>query len=416
MKGKSYTKELKEEVLREAKEVGNVSLVSRRHGISKSTIFTWIKNSKDEIKVKPGRKALVEGEKELENELTEVTKENDHLKKLLGEKDLEVAILRDLNKKIKPSIKEKVEIAKKYIDQGYNAVFVLKVVKLGRSTYYYNLSVEGKEKARPKGGKPKGYSINVDGEKVCDDQIKEFILEAIDGDAINYGYRKITYHLRKYYNLVINHKKVYRLCKELRILKDQRIIKAKIKRNIAVNRTITGSNQLWEMDIKYGYIEGEDKFFYLLNLIDIFDRSIIDYHMGLHCEAKDATALLRKCLIRRNLFEEGSKKPVIRTDNGPQFISHKFDECCEGLKTEHERIPVKTPNKNAHVESFHRILEDECLKINEFQSYAEAYKIVNEFMEFYNNRRLHSSLRFMAPHEFYNLYFGENLTNIQIRV
>ncbi|APM39901.1 transposase [Clostridium kluyveri] len=107
MKGKSYTKELKEEVLREAKEVGNVSLVSRRHGISKSTIFTWIKNSKDEIKVKPGRKALVEGEKELENELTEVTKENDHLKKLLGEKDLEVAILRDLIKKSNPQLKKK---------------------------------------------------------------------------------------------------------------------------------------------------------------------------------------------------------------------------------------------------------------------------------------------------------------------
>ncbi|MBC2580154.1 IS3 family transposase [Clostridium sp. DJ247] len=52
--------------------------------------------------------------------------------------------------------------------------------------------------------------------------MKEFIIESIDGDAINYGYRKITYHLRKYYNLIINHKKVYRLCKELGILKDQR--------------------------------------------------------------------------------------------------------------------------------------------------------------------------------------------------
>ncbi|EQB85832.1 hypothetical protein M918_17400, partial [Clostridium sp. BL8] len=40
MKGRSYTKELKEEILREVQEVGNVSLVSRRHGISKSTIFT----------------------------------------------------------------------------------------------------------------------------------------------------------------------------------------------------------------------------------------------------------------------------------------------------------------------------------------------------------------------------------------
>lgn len=70
----------------------------------------------------------------------------------------------------------------------------------------------------------------------------------------------------------------------------------------------------------------------------------------------------------------------------------------------------------AHVESFHRILEDECLKINEFQTYAEAYETVNEFMKFYNNRRLHSSLRFMSPNEFYNLHFGENLTNIEIRV
>ena len=275
--------------------------------------------------------------------------------------------------------------------------------------------MEGKEKAKPKGGKPRGYSLNKENKKICDGQIKEFIMESIDGDAINYGYRKIAHHLRKYYNLVINHKKVYRLCKELCVLKDQRVIKPKIKRIIAANRTITGSNQLWEMDIKYGYIQGEDKFFYLLNLIDVFDRSIIDYHMGLHCEAKDATALLRKCLIRRNLFEEGAKKPVIRTDNGPQFVSHKFSKCCTEIKIEHERIPVKTPNKNAHVESFHRILEDECLKINEFQNYAEAYEIVNEFMDFYNDRRMHSSLKFMSPNEFYNLYFGESLTNIEIR-
>ena len=101
MKGRSFTKELKDEILREVKEVGNVSLVARRHGISKSTIFTWIKvsNNKDEIKAKPGRKALVEGNNGLENELTEVTKENDQLKKILGEKDLEIAILKDLIKK-----------------------------------------------------------------------------------------------------------------------------------------------------------------------------------------------------------------------------------------------------------------------------------------------------------------------------
>ena len=109
MKGRSYTKDLKEEILREVQELGNVSLVSRKHGISKSTIFTWIKqsNKKDEFKVKPGRKALVEGKEVLESELTEVTKQNDQLKKLLGEKDWDIAILRDLIKKTNPQLKIK---------------------------------------------------------------------------------------------------------------------------------------------------------------------------------------------------------------------------------------------------------------------------------------------------------------------
>ncbi|EPY2286789.1 transposase [Clostridium sporogenes] len=135
----------------------------------------------------------------------------------------------------------------------------------------------------------------------------------------------------------------------------------------------------------------------MINIIDVFDRSIVDYHMGFHWEAKDATALLMESLIRRSLFEECAKTPVIRTNNGPQFVNYKFKNCCEELGLEHEIIPVKTPNKNAHVESFYRILEDECFKSNEFHSYKDAYIIVNDFIHFHNNRRLHSSLRYMTP-------------------
>ncbi|CBZ02430.1 hypothetical protein H04402_00619 [Clostridium botulinum H04402 065] len=38
------------------------------------------------------------------------------------------------------------------------------------------------------------------------------------------------------------------------------------------------------MYIKYRYIQGEDKFFYMLNIIDAFDISIVDYHMKFRCE------------------------------------------------------------------------------------------------------------------------------------
>lgn len=58
-----------------------------------------------------------------------------------------------------------------------------------------------------------GYSLTGKGKKICDAEIKKYIINAIDGDALNYGYRKIMHYLRREYGLIINHKKVYRLSK-----------------------------------------------------------------------------------------------------------------------------------------------------------------------------------------------------------
>lgn len=231
-------------------------------------------------------------------------------------------------------------------------------------------------------------------------QIKEWILTLIEGDCFAYGYYKLAIELQNTYKLIINKKKVYRLCKELAVLRPQRKIKLKYPRKLAKNRIVTAPNQLWETDIKYGYIFGEDRFFYIQSIIDVYDREIIDYHIGLHCEGEDAAATLIRALMKRNLFKSDIK-PVIRSDNGPQFISHKFEDKCEEVHVEHERIPCKTPNKNAHIESFHRILEDECLGRWEFESYEEAYEAVLEFMERYNHRRIHRSIFNMSPVEFH---------------
>ncbi len=54
--------------------------------------------------MKPGRKALIEGQNNFEKEITQ---ENDTLKKILGEKDLEIVILKDLIKKASPQLKIK---------------------------------------------------------------------------------------------------------------------------------------------------------------------------------------------------------------------------------------------------------------------------------------------------------------------
>lgn len=157
---------------------------------------------------------------------------------------------------------------------------------------------------------------------------------------------------------------------------------------------------MWEIDIKYGYIYGEERFFYQMSLIDVYDRSIVDYYIGLNCLGSDAARLVKQALWKRKLVNE-TTKPVIRSDNGPQFISAAFGDACEESGVIHERIPPKTPNMNAHIESFHSILERDCYGRNEFMNYQEAHQTIIEFMDFYNNRYLHGSLMDQAPVKFH---------------
>lgn len=272
------------------------------------------------------------------------------------------------------------------------------------------------EPVKSEGRTPPGYSFQIkNGKKISDEQIKEWLMELVAGDGYAYGYRKLTVLLRREYQLLINKKKVFRLCKELNILRPQRKKFVHYPRKLARNRIITGPNQLFETDIKYGYIAGEDRFFYIQTVLDVCDRSVLSFHIGLSCEAKDVIYTLRQALLKRQLFEL-EKKPVIRTDNGPQFIAKAFEEACEEWEIEHERIPPKTPNMNAHIESFHRLLEDECLSRYEFESYKQAYEIVVEYMKFYNERRIHSSINDLAPNEYYQMAKNQELKVKEIRV
>ncbi len=311
-------------------------------------------------------------------------------------------------------------MANKWIAKGYPVSWVLRFAGVSRSTYYWRLQNPKGGKKRKQGGsrgRPiPGFSFTTKGEIVSDECIKELLLAAISGDGYPYGYRKLTSWLKREHGLRINKKKVYRLCRELGILQTQRRLRPRLaKRKVATNREITGINQLWETDIKYGYIAEERRFFFVQTVIDVYDRMVLDYHIGLSCTAEEAAASIQGACQRR-ATETGDATVIIRSDNGPQFVSHRFQAACEGLGLEHECIPVRTPNKNAHIEAFHSILEDECFSRYEFNSFAEAYVTVVEFMDYYNHRRLHGSLRDVPPAEYHEACVSNTARPTAIRL
>ncbi|MDD4402867.1 MAG: IS3 family transposase [Desulfitobacteriaceae bacterium] len=111
-------------------------------------------------------------------------------------------------------------IAKRWIERGYSATLVLNFVGVQPSTYYYNISKSETQERNPGPGRPiSEYSYTKCGLKVSDEQIKEYLMEHVTGDGYAYGYKKLTSLLQEKNSLKINHKKVYRLCKELNILR-----------------------------------------------------------------------------------------------------------------------------------------------------------------------------------------------------
>ena len=86
----------------EVDQVGNAALVARRYQISENTIYTWMAKRHKNGSVTSLPKSRARRLEELEKRLKQVSTENERLKRLLAEKELELAILRELKERVNP--------------------------------------------------------------------------------------------------------------------------------------------------------------------------------------------------------------------------------------------------------------------------------------------------------------------------
>ncbi len=70
------------------------------------------------------------------------------------------------------------------------------------------------------------------------------------------------------------------------------------------------------------------------------------------------------------------------------MTSSQFYKYVNSVGLEHEFIPIRTPNRNAFIESFFSIYETQFLQVRYFDSLKEVYEQTEEFIEFYNTDRL----------------------------
>jgi putative transposase len=309
-------------------------------------------------------------------------------------------------------VAQRVEVVKAMVTPQRSVAQLLRFAGVPRSSWYYDKLTKPEDGRAANGRNPPGYTVNRDGALILDVSILSLLTGYRQQTEFQNacGYIKLTHYLRRDHGFYVNKKKLYRICRENGLLLPRKKKPKLPWRQICINRVITKPNELWEFDIKYGYVQGENRFFFILAFVDVFSRKVMGLYVGSRCQEGDLRNTLTEAIAKAGLPPD--HELVIRSDNGPQMSAKAFYEHLKRLelKLSHEFIPPATPNKNAHVESFFSIIEIEFLQTRYFRTLAEAYSQTHEFIDFYNERRIHGSLKFRTPNEIlHDHYLGKEL-------
>jgi putative transposase len=150
------------------------------------------------------------------------------------------------------------------------------------------------------------------------------------------------------------------------------------------------AHQEWAIDYMSDALTDKRRF-RVLNIIDHYSRYCIASHAGHSIPARRLIEYLEQAI---QLY----KKPLrIRTDNGPEFTSKRFQLWLKKHGIEWQQIEPGCPQQNACVERFNRTLREDALDANLFNSITHAQEIIDDIRKEYNEVRPHESINDQAP-------------------
>ena len=263
--------------------------------------------------------------------------------------------------------------------QDFPLDIILSIAQIPRSTYYYH----SKRQASPD-----KYGA-----------AKEKIATIFHENKGRYGYRRITSELHNR-GIVLNHKTVQRLMKELGIVCLVRMKKyksykgqvGKIAPNfLERNFEATKPNQKWVTDVTEFSLFG--KKLYLSPILDLCSRDIVSYTISDRPVLSMVTSMLEKALAQ---IPDGTNL-ILHSDQGWQYQHKQYQRL---LKTKGIRLSMSRKGNcldNGVIENFFGLLKSELLYLQKFES-MEHFKVeLIDYLHYYNNYRIKAKLKGLPP-------------------
>lgn len=244
------------------------------------------------------------------------------------------------------------------------------------------------------------YITKKTGEEELREKIKTTALE-----RPRFGYRRIHIILKKS-GLKINHKKLFRIYKEMGLKVRKRGSRRRAIGPRLTRVKATEINQIWSLDFMSDRLVDGRKI-RLLNIIDEFSRE------SLKIVVDTSLSGVRVARELDDLIKSRGKPRQIISDNGTEFTSAVILKWSESTSVGWHYIEPGKPMQNGAVESFNGKVRDEFLNQQLFMSLKEAKELAESWREDYNERRPHSGLDGMSPNEFKKA-FEERMTKTRI--
>lgn len=237
-------------------------------------------------------------------------------------------------------------------------------------------------------------------------------IEKIHSTSPDKGYRRIRDELERYHGIKVNDKRVLRLCRKRGIKSTIKYANngctrhAKNPQYIAenlLNREFTAEmpNEKWLTDVtEFHYYMGTEKHkVYLSAILDLYDRRIVSYIIG----DSNNNALVFDTFD--NAVEANpDAHPLFHSDRGFQYTSRTFHSKLEAAGMKQSMSRVAKCIDNGPMEGFWGILKRERYYGKRFTNRESVMEMIEDYMDYYNNKRLQRNLGVLTPMEKHKNY------------
>lgn len=166
-------------------------------------------------------------------------------------------------------------------------------------------------------------------------------------------------------------------------------------------------NQVWSIDFMSDSLVDGRKF-RLFNVLDDFNRE------SLAIEVDTSLPSLRVIRVLNRIIAERGKPANLRSDNGPEFISHLLQQWCEDHEIRLQYIQPGKPTQNAYIERKNGSIRRELLNAYLFNSLSEVRCLSHEWRIDYNTERPHKSLGYLSPITYAEQYYQRSKDDLSL--